>query len=277
MQVVPRYGEFQVGSRFMGGAFPKIDGYQHIYEIASSPSDCSDSWSPIDTATTQFEQCDGTYRKERHRMVERNRRDKTRGYVSQLQELLPNPSDKSSNPNINVILENVLEYLQSLNINDESKDEEAVNDSVHSNETVPRSWDVRDQLMNAFSGSPLGDIAGRRFNFAFENAPVGIVMARCNGTVFAANPAFENYFRFAKGCVLGRTMFEMTSPQDVQRTMQAACALLSGNCESLSLTKHCMKADGQCTELLFVNMRLIWRDGRPHSLLCHIRPALRAV
>ena len=53
-----------------------------------------------------------TDKRARHKLVERNRRERTRELVQQLQSVLPNIIKNSQNPNTNDILEKTLEYLQ---------------------------------------------------------------------------------------------------------------------------------------------------------------------
>ena len=187
---------------------------------SSSPSESN--WSPGDSPTgfgsnqynLDFESAD---KKERHKLVERNRRDKTRAFVQQLQVLIPNASDRSANPNINVILENTLEFLQTIKI--ESSESEASEEDAESIVSEDLTT-ARSDILSALTGSPYDDLLARRAMFTFQQSPVAMVIARVDGSVITANPCFENYFKFARGGVKGCTLFSLTAQADLPKVMQ---------------------------------------------------------
>ena len=186
--------------------------------VSNSPPDSV--WSTSDSTPANPNDFDPADKKERHKLVERNRRDKTRSYVQQLQCLVPNVSDRSSNPNINVILENTLEFLQTVKIESsesEGSEEEADTASASSS---PKEIENAKSRITAVSGSPLDDLLGRKHMFTFYNAPFGMVIARADGSVLLANPCFENFFKFPRGSLTGRTMFSLTAPLDLPHVMQ---------------------------------------------------------
>jgi hypothetical protein len=208
------HGKMQVvnDSYFWNRATPDV-------VISSSPSESgwSPGGSPTGCSSSAYNDYDPADKKERHKLVERNRRDKTRAFVQELQSMLPNVSDKSANPNINVILENTLEYLQSVEVQKVEENEE----DTDSTDATPSSMEsTRDQLVAALSGSPYDDTASRRYMYAFQHSPVGIVIARVDGAMIAANLCFENFFKFARGSLKGSTMFSLTAQPDLPKVMQ---------------------------------------------------------
>ena len=50
---------------------------------------------------------------------------------------------------------------------------------------------------------------------------------RVDGTLVRANPMFESLFRFAPGTAAGQTMFSLTAPSDLPKTMQVCPTVCS--------------------------------------------------
>ena len=152
-----------------------------------------------------------------HNQVERNRREKARAYVRQLQGLLPNACDHSYNPNINTILANTLEFLQG-------------EDGDGSQRSTPQDEDEGTGVLTAMSPfrkmspsilpDPFNDPGQFRYMMAFETSPIGVILARVDGTLVASNPMFDSFFGFSRGSARGNTMFALTHPSSMQTTMQ---------------------------------------------------------
>jgi hypothetical protein len=158
-----------------------------------------------------------TDKRERHNIVERNRRDKTRAFIERLQSMLPNISEKRQNPNINFVLERALEYLQDGNQTPLLSSDDDIEDSDPDRESTMNK--VRLYLA---AGMParIDDISCRRHMFTFENAPFGIVIARTDGVLMKANDYFRSMFIVPQGPLIGYTMFKLTSSRDLPITMQ---------------------------------------------------------
>ena len=172
-------------------------------------------------------------KKARHNIVERNRRDKTRAFVENLQALLPNIADHRPNPNINFVLEKALEYLQS-----EPKDctqpldrADGTFSTENEIETRPTGEIVQSIKNHLASQLPCcSDTSPGRYFFSFENAPFGIVMAKPDGFLTAANGCFREMFLMPQGPLVGFTMFKLTSSQDMPKTMQVLARHLGASC-----------------------------------------------
>ena len=219
----------------------------------------------------------------RHKLVERRRRDKTRAFVEQLQSALPNIEHNRPNPNVNFVLEKTLHFLQS--ISPESNTALNVRDGTSGKEKRENMELVNMAVKVARTGflMPIDDISSRRYMFAFDNAPLGIVISRIDGVFLKANQFFRNMFRFPQGSPLTVTMFSLTASQDLAMTMkvrpvitmqhtyllfvliraqsiplrmtrQAASTLLNGGAARLSFTKECIRPDGRGTGPLHVDM-----------------------
>ena len=148
-------------------------------------------------------------RNERHKLVERQRREKTRDLVRDLQRFLPNSkiSRNDKNPNINNVLQDTLEYLQT------QEPKGNVHDS-NCNLLIKQGIDPPQIFAN-----PLNETSRQRHLFAFDNAPMGLVISGIDGNLLRSNKSFEKWFGDDRG-VKGGTIFSLTSPQDLSKVMQ---------------------------------------------------------
>jgi hypothetical protein len=234
-------------------------------------------------------------RKARHNIIERNRRDKTRLLIEQLQGLLPNIPDRQHNPNVNHVLQQTLDFLH-------STENQSGGEAHESN-----ADQIKIHLADIMT-SKIDDIASRKYLFSFDNAPFGIVISRTNGTLLRTNIFFRNLICFLHESLEGQTMFTLTSNKDLAITMQvlrpaacsrpslprfgrglielqptvhsrasrhpcpalsqshcpwqAAAVLLSGDAPRLSLVKEYVRPDGRGTGPLRVDMTCVWRHQR---------------
>mmetsp|Transcript_38375 Transcript_38375/g.80436 ORF Transcript_38375/g.80436 Transcript_38375/m.80436 type:complete len:283 (-) Transcript_38375:245-1093(-) len=203
-------------------------------------------------------------RNERHKLVERQRRDKTRGLLRELQTVLPGVADNKQTPNINAILEETLEFLQAEN---EAKEHKACKDVLSM-----KVRDVKDLKKKSRIMSPFDDTSCRRYLFAFDYAPMGLVISSIDGRVLGANKSFQRWFRFDNG-MDGSTIFSLTCPPDLAKTLKAASQLVAGEAPVIAISKQCIRGDGILSERLYVEMSCIRREGKPYAFLCEVRPA----
>jgi PAS domain-containing protein len=147
-------------------------------------------------------------RKERHKIIERNRRDKTRLLIEQLQALLPNAPDHEHNPNVNHVLQQTLDFL--LLTENQSGGE------AHESTADEMKIHLADIMTNR-----IDDMTSRKYFFTFDNAPFGIVISRANGALLRANLFFCNLICAPHESLEGQTIFSLTSNHDLAVTMQA--------------------------------------------------------
>ena len=178
----------------------------------------------------------GVDKKLRHNRVEQNRRELTRKYVADLQELLPNMVDADTGAGINVVLEGALDYLRSVDgagiAAPQHGHAESSADGARAGRRDERFADKMragqtcGQLM---AGGQCGEmnLSSLRFSSAFDSAPYGIAIARCDGRLVKQNSMFERVLSFAPGHLSGQTMFSLTLPSDLPYTMQVSrmCAV----------------------------------------------------
>jgi PAS domain-containing protein len=179
----------------------------------------------------------GVDKKLRHNRVEQNRRELTRKYVADLQELLPNMVDADSGAGINVVLGGALDYLRSVDgagiaapqhgHGGSSADGARAGRRDQGSADGLKAGQTCGQLM---AGGTCGEmnLSNLRFSSAFESAPYGICIARCDGRLVQTNAMFERVLNFAPGRLSGQTMFSLTLPSDLPYTMQVhrMCAFL---------------------------------------------------
>ena len=163
-------------------------------------------------------------RNERHKLVERQRREKTRGLLKELQAVVPGVSDSKQTPNINTVLEETLEYLQAENRAKQQKE--------CKNVLSMKVRDVVDLKKKPFMMSPFDDTSCRRYLFAFDYAPMGLVISSIDGRVLGANKSFLRWFKFDNG-MDGSTIFSLTSPPDLAKTLKVLRACLAAHQNSL--------------------------------------------
>ena len=82
-----------------------------------------------------------------------------------------------------------------------------------------------------------------RFRRMFEAAPIGIAMLSDDGTV-ATNPAFQRMLGYADGTLSGKSVEQLTHPDDVAMSMEILADLRAGRSQSRTLEKRYLRADG---------------------------------
>eukprot|EP00291_Cryptomonas_curvata_P026156 CAMPEP_0172172906 /NCGR_PEP_ID=MMETSP1050-20130122/12720_1 /TAXON_ID=233186 /ORGANISM="Cryptomonas curvata, Strain CCAP979/52" /LENGTH=263 /DNA_ID=CAMNT_0012844525 /DNA_START=87 /DNA_END=875 /DNA_ORIENTATION=+ len=188
-------------------------------------------------------------RKEKHKVVEQKRREKTKELLAELQDLLPNTEDSSTtNLTMNTVLQCAIDFLTA-------------------------------RAANGGGDQDLGEDGGLDIDVAYRSgfmmASMGIAYAGVDGTILEVNPAFAamlGYPNDQRHKLIGRTLFSLTTPQDMQNTLKAVSRLLSGELTHTSLSEHCIRQDGS-TGFFSVEMNCLWKNNKAHCIVCFIRPA----
>jgi hypothetical protein len=152
-------------------------------------------------------------RNERHKLSERQRRENTRSLVQDLQSILPNSSKRDRPKNINQVLQDTLEYIQA---------QDRWNNEGASKSKSPSANDRASPIPLSLA-NPLKETSRQHHIFAFDNAPMGMVLSGVDGNLLKANKSFQNWFGYNNG-VAGGTIFSFSSPQDLSKVMQV-CGL----------------------------------------------------
>ena len=166
-------------------------------------------------------------KKVRHNRVEQNRREMTRKYISELQEMLPNMKDAEPGAGINVVLEGALDYLRSSNGGGGTleKRRSQAHAGICGSAAAANGGGCRDDEASAcqvMAGRACGQInmSSLRFASAFDAAPFGMAVARVDGRILKCNSMFERFLNFLPGALMKETMFSLTAPADLPYTMQ---------------------------------------------------------
>ncbi len=87
--------------------------------------------------------------------------------------------------------------------------------------------------------------AHERFRSAFENAPIGMVMADLDGNITRANPAFGRILGRDVGEVYGKNIDSFTHPDDQEMSKTESDRLVSSDSDGYRLEKRYVHADGR--------------------------------
>jgi PAS domain S-box-containing protein len=93
----------------------------------------------------------------------------------------------------------------------------------------------------------------------FQGAPSGIAVADPGGRYIGANPSFLRLLGLTEAELLGKTVFDLTHPDDAAGTRRMFEAMLAGGSERLELDKRYVRRDGT----------LVWA----HVILAGVRDA----
>lgn len=191
-------------------------------------------------------------RKEKHKVVEQKRREKTKELLTELQDLLPNTDESTSaNLTMNTVLQCAIDFLTSRATHGAGGDNDAADDTSGTNDI---------------------DVAYRS---GFMMASMGIAYTGVDGSILEVNPAFATMLGFGadqRHKLIGRTLFSLTTPQDIQSTLKAVSRLLSGEIAHSLLIENCYRQDGQ-PGFFRMEMNCMWKANKAQCFVCFIRPA----
>lgn len=84
-----------------------------------------------------------------------------------------------------------------------------------------------------------------RFRSVFTTAAAGMVLMRPDGTIFQANPAFCKFIGFTEDELVGKTVTDVTHPDDRELTEENYQSLFSGKKQSIHYEKRYLTHDGR--------------------------------
>lgn len=105
------------------------------------------------------------------------------------------------------------------------------------------------------------------FHAIFDNAPTGIVLGDTQGRLWEANPAFLEMLGYTSGELRGRSVLEITHPDDRQAEEESLPQLIAGKRTPMRVEKRYVHKDGR---VVFVRlMRSLCRDaaGKPQFII----------
>ena len=87
--------------------------------------------------------------------------------------------------------------------------------------------------------------AEERFRTAFDHAPIGIALVKPDGRFLQVNWAMCEMLGYTEEQLAALTWMDITHPDDLETSRQAASELVAGATESIALEKRYLRADGQ--------------------------------
>ena len=94
------------------------------------------------------------------------------------------------------------------------------------------------------------------FSGVFEQAPVGVVLSRPDGTMLRVNRAFCAMLGYSEQELLGRTAFSLTHPDDVPGSREARAKLIEGGTDRYDLEKRYLAKNGKVVWARLTAVRL---------------------
>lgn len=207
----------------------------------------------------------GVGRREKHKLVEQRRREKTKELLVELQQLLPRPIDK--NATMNTVLNETVKYLRDLR---------------------ERTMLVRQVAASQPPTPPLASTIAARlraldpqaaYRPCFLSQKLGIAYAAVDGSFLDCNSMFASNLGFPSAKeVIGLTIFNISTPEDGQQMSQLLHALVhcdpsaapSPSC--VPVVQHCVRPDSSLTPLLSLEISLLPRAPLPPVFMICIRP-----
>ncbi|MGZ4386473.1 MAG: PAS domain S-box protein [Gaiellaceae bacterium] len=105
--------------------------------------------------------------------------------------------------------------------------------------------------------------AGERFRGAFENAPIGMALARPDGTWLQVNPALCSMLGYQHEELLATTFVAVTHPDDRESSIEQMQRLLDGRSSSSQFEKRYLHADGHDVWVILSTSLVRDAEGEP--------------
>eukprot|EP00292_Cryptomonas_paramecium_P009615 CAMPEP_0113692462 /NCGR_PEP_ID=MMETSP0038_2-20120614/19094_1 /TAXON_ID=2898 /ORGANISM="Cryptomonas paramecium" /LENGTH=245 /DNA_ID=CAMNT_0000614369 /DNA_START=210 /DNA_END=943 /DNA_ORIENTATION=+ /assembly_acc=CAM_ASM_000170 len=190
-------------------------------------------------------------RKEKHKVVEQKRREKTKELLAELQDLLPSSEEMgASNFTMNTVLQHAIDFL------------------------TARAGRSDEQSLTQQAQTAGGVDVDLTYRAGFMTSSTGIAYAGVDGTILEVNPSFATLLGYPtdqRQKLIGRTIFSLTAPQDMQNMLKAVSRLLSGELNQASWAERFVRADGGHS-LFSVQMNCLWKTNKASCIVCFIVP-----
>ena len=87
----------------------------------------------------------------------------------------------------------------------------------------------------------------KRYRSVFDEAPIGICNVNSEGVMINVNPAFEKMLGYGKNELTGRSMLEITHPEEKQINQFQLAEIVAGRQKTIRIEKRYLKKDGEIT------------------------------
>ena len=109
------------------------------------------------------------------------------------------------------------------------------------------------------------------FRTAFNNAPIGVVFTDLDGILKRVNKAYCTMLGYSAEELVGRSIFELTLPDDTRYSTDAIARLRDGGFESVHFSKRYVHKNGSIVWAEVNTTVVVGADGRPRNILAQIR------
>jgi diguanylate cyclase (GGDEF)-like protein/PAS domain S-box-containing protein len=106
---------------------------------------------------------------------------------------------------------------------------------------------------------------------AFDNAPTGMAVLTPEGVLTACNRALTTLLRRPASGLVGRTLFEVTHPDDVDRARETCRRGRATEQEVLRHECRLVRSDGMPVWVLISSAQVAAAPGRPAHLIMHLQ------
>lgn len=110
-------------------------------------------------------------------------------------------------------------------------------------------------------------IEEERFGRAFEHAAVGIIQLAPDGRILAVNRKFCDIVGYSKEDLRGRTIQDLTHPDDAEAEMVWISRALAGEIPDYAVDKRLFRRDGALVWIHLTSSLIRHADGRPESFI----------
>jgi PAS domain S-box-containing protein len=114
------------------------------------------------------------------------------------------------------------------------------------------------------------DVVDRRFRYAFEMSPIGMVLADLEGRLLHVNQALCEMLGRSRDELLATTWQQITHPEDIAREESFALAALAEGKELLQQEKRFRRLDGTPVWALVNTSLVTYEDGVPACFFSQI-------
>ena len=114
-------------------------------------------------------------------------------------------------------------------------------------------------------------VSVRDLRSAFDNAPTGMAVVTPEGVLTACNRALTTLLWRPASELVGRTVFEVTHPDDVERAVDSCRRMRETDLQVLRHECRLVRSDGAELWVLVSSARVAEEPGRPAHLIMHIQ------
>lgn len=118
--------------------------------------------------------------------------------------------------------------------------------------------------------SPIGD-ADDIFRLAFEHAPIGIVVADPDGTLWWANRAVTEILQRSREELVGASYVDLIHPEDLLEDGENLARVLAEGGANYTVNRRCIRGDGSIIPAQLDVSLVLDEHGEPRAFVAHVQ------